>query len=418
MRFHGNNKIVRDETAASEISGNLIAMLGAFCLFLSAIEYMIPKPLPFFRIGLANLPLMLALDILPFPSFFILVCIKAFGQALITGTLFSYIFLFSITGTFLSALLMFFLRRSIGKDRITFIGIGTAGALVSNVSQLVLAYVFIFRESVRYIAPPFLLTGFVTGIVLGIFCEIFIQKSQWYKKCEGAVRRDEANREDAPENGESNHKTVVRFECAFTAKFYRDSFSANALFITGLFIMPALLFNPVTEYRIVQFLFFWFLAYLCGKKTNAVFTVLVIIFIIIFNLLIPYGRVLFSIGMFKITIGALEAGVHRAVTLQGLVMLSKAAIRQDLMIPGMFGKMLGESLRIFSELIGRKYRVTGKNIFTEIDNLLLELQGKEYKEIPSSEKSRTKLAGYIILAVIIIVSWVPFFAGTVLGIRG
>ena len=65
-----------------------IALLGAFCLFLSTIEYVIPKPLPFMRIGIANLPLMLALDIFPFRTFLVLTGIKVLGQALITGTLF------------------------------------------------------------------------------------------------------------------------------------------------------------------------------------------------------------------------------------------------------------------------------------------------------------------------------------------
>ena len=157
-----------------------IALLGAFCLFLSAVEYMIPKPLPFMRIGLANLPLMMALDIFSLPAFLLLICIKVIGQGLITGTLFSYIFLFSLTGTFLSALLMFLLRRIFGRERITLVGIGTAGAFVSNISQLALAHVFIFKENVRYIAPPFLAAGIVTGIVLGVFCEVFIRKSVWY----------------------------------------------------------------------------------------------------------------------------------------------------------------------------------------------------------------------------------------------
>jgi len=158
-----------------------IAMLGALCLFLSVIEYMIPKPLPFLRIGLANLPLMLALDIFPLSSFLILVCIKVAGQGLITGTLFSYVFLFSLTGTFLSALMMFLLRRIFGKERITFIGIGTAGAFISNISQLALAYFFIFKESVIFITPVFLIIGLITGVLLGVFCELFAGKSQWYK---------------------------------------------------------------------------------------------------------------------------------------------------------------------------------------------------------------------------------------------
>ena len=172
------------ETLPTLLPGNrkTIAMLGAFCLFLSTVEYMIPKPLPFMRIGIANLPLMLALDILPFPSFMVLAGIKILGQALITGTLFSYIFLFSLSGTVLSAVSMYALRCLLGKERVSFIGIGTVGAMISNVTQLALAWVFIFRDNARYIAPPFLAAGLVTGIVLGAFCELFTRRSQWYSK--------------------------------------------------------------------------------------------------------------------------------------------------------------------------------------------------------------------------------------------
>ena len=157
-----------------------LALLGAFCLFLSTIEYMIPKPMPFMRIGIANLPLMLALDIFPFHAFLVLAGIKVLGQALITGTLFSYIFLFSLTGTFLSAVSMYLLRRLLRSERISFIGIGITGAVVSNITQLALAWVFIFGNSARYIAPPFLTAGLVTGIALGVFCEVFTRRSMWY----------------------------------------------------------------------------------------------------------------------------------------------------------------------------------------------------------------------------------------------
>lgn len=157
-----------------------LALLGAFCMFLSTIEYMIPKPIPFMRIGIANLPLMLALDIFPFHIFFVLAAIKVLGQALITGTLFSYIFLFSLTGSFLSAASMFIVRRLLGSGRVSLIGIGTMGAMVSNVSQLAFAWVFIFGDSMRYIAPPFLAAGLVTGIALGVFCEVFTRRSRWY----------------------------------------------------------------------------------------------------------------------------------------------------------------------------------------------------------------------------------------------
>ena len=157
-----------------------LALLGAFCLFLSTIEYMIPKPLPFLRIGIANLPLMLALDIFPLPVFLVLAALKILGQALVTGTLFSYVFLFSLAGTMLSALSMFALRRLLGYKRLSFTGVGTLGAMVSNITQLVLARLFIFGTVVQYIAPPFLAAGVITGVGLGLFCELFTRRSQWY----------------------------------------------------------------------------------------------------------------------------------------------------------------------------------------------------------------------------------------------
>jgi heptaprenyl diphosphate synthase len=189
--------------------------------------------------------------------------------------------------------------------------------------------------------------------------------------------------------------------------FYESAFSAKALFLAGLVIMPALLFNPSTEYRVFQFLFFLFLVLLSGKKVNLILTILVIAGITAFNLIIPYGRVLFSIGAFKVTSGALTAGIHRAVTLEALVMLSRLSVRQDLKIPGAFGELLGESLRIFSVMTSRKYRVTAKTFFADIDSLLLELSEEE---IPGSDVqiTCTKLVGCFILAVVVVVSWLPW----------
>ena len=195
---------------------------------------------------------------------------------------------------------------------------------------------------------------------------------------------------------------------------YQELFTARALCIAGFIIMPALLFNPDTQFRIFQFLFFWLLAWLSGKKNNPFFTILVIIGIIAFNLVIPYGRVLFSLGVFRITSGALMTGIHRAVTLSGLVMLSRFTIRQDLKIPGFFGELIGESFRIFNLIMERKYRITfgsWKNVIAGIDRLMLDLSSANGEKNPSAvpvPEIRTKPAGFIILAVIAVLSWLPW----------
>ena len=191
-------------------------------------------------------------------------------------------------------------------------------------------------------------------------------------------------------------------------KFYNVIFSAKALFIAGLIIIPAVLFNPSAEYRCLQFLFFWLLALLCGKKTNPVFTILITIFIIAFNLIIPYGRVLYSIGDFKITSGALEAGIHRAVTLQALVMLSKLTIRNDLILPGAFGQLLSSSLRYFAVIIGKKHRINSKNLIASIDTLMLELNEEKFLSSDTAAK-KTKTIGYVLIVIVILLSWLPWF---------
>ena len=147
-------------------------------MFLSAIEYMIPKPIPFLRVGIANLPILVSLDLLPVPLLLLVVVLKVLGQGLIGGTLFSYVFLFSAVGSFASAFAMIALRKIFGKG-LSLVGVGVFGALFSNLTQVVLARVLIFGEGAWLIAPPFLALGTVTATVLGIFAERFVARSRW-----------------------------------------------------------------------------------------------------------------------------------------------------------------------------------------------------------------------------------------------
>ena len=156
-----------------------VTLLSAFCLFLSTIEWLIPKPLPFMRLGISNLPIILALDLLPVPMVLVLVLLKVLGQALISGTLVSYVFLFSIAGSLSSALVML-AARHLGKQAISFVGVSVFGAVASNLVQILLARVFIFGEGAWLIGPPFVAMGLMTGLLLGLFCEKFATASQWF----------------------------------------------------------------------------------------------------------------------------------------------------------------------------------------------------------------------------------------------
>jgi uncharacterized membrane protein len=291
------------------------AFLGALCLFLSMIEYMVPKPLPFIRVGLANLPLIVALG-MPFQAVAALAVLKVLGQAIVSGTLFSYVFLFSLCGTAASTAIMYTLRGLL-KLRISCIGLSVCGAFFSNAAQIILARFLVLGKSVVYIAPALLAFAIVSGFALGVFCELFTEKSRWYRRFMA---------EDA----------------------YRMVSSPS---------IPA-----------------------AGRKRKPRFLNACIVFvcIVLFHVWIPYGKVLFTIGTFPVTQGALLAGLRKACVLQGMVLFSRFAIRGTIQFPGFLGNLLTASftvLRQFGEmrpLFSGRFK-NQKNFIANLDGLLLGL---------------------------------------------
>ena len=166
----------------------ITAFLGALCLFLSAVEYLIPKPLPFFRLGLANLPLLLGLRFLKPADLFLVLILKVLGQGLINGTLASYVFLFSLSGSVVSVLVMNGVYR-IGGRYVGLVGVSLSGALASSLIQVVLAVSFVFGNTARVIAPLSIGSGIITGLIIGLFAEGFVSTSRWLKGIEKRYKK-------------------------------------------------------------------------------------------------------------------------------------------------------------------------------------------------------------------------------------
>jgi heptaprenyl diphosphate synthase len=153
-------------------------------LLLSAWENAIPKPVPFLRLGLANVPVMLGLSKLRLRNFLLLILLKVTAQGFVSGALFSYIFAFSVAGTLCSALVMRLLFAVFVHNRpsplVSYTGLSAAGSLANNGAQLILARHMLFGEGTRYIAPLLLFSGLITGVILGIFTQIFTERSRWF----------------------------------------------------------------------------------------------------------------------------------------------------------------------------------------------------------------------------------------------
>ena len=155
-----------------------LSLLAGCCIFLSLIEYIIPKPVPFMRLGIANIPIMISLIIFNPALTFILVLLKIAGQGIITGTLFSYVFIFSLCGSLAGGSAMIIAGKFYGKN-LSMTGISVLGALSSNLAQLAAARLLIFGESAIMIAPPVILAGTVSGEIIGLFADSFVSSSRW-----------------------------------------------------------------------------------------------------------------------------------------------------------------------------------------------------------------------------------------------
>lgn len=328
----------------------LVPVFGALCFFLSAVEFIIPKPLPFLRIGLANVPLLLALDILSFPAFLVLALIKILGQALISGTLFSYLVLFSAAGTIGAAFTMYLLH-GISKKILSLVGISIAGAFVSNTIQLCIGRFFIFGAGVWYMLPPFLCIGAASSLLLGMFCEQFKEESEWYAE-------------------------IVHSEAAFSIQLPKKTASRPQLFFRlgiGTLLMLFLFFMAGLAIKLVILAAALLLCIAEKQKIHWVPLIISTMGIMVCHALIPMGKELFSIMGFPITSEALQNGLEKAAILQAMIHISRWTVHIPLHIPGLFGKILEESLYIFNRLLEFKNRISPKNLITGLDELLLSI---------------------------------------------
>ena len=145
-----------------------LSFLSALAITLFVVENYIPKPLPFIKIGLANSILLLLIFQKKYFFSIIVGLAKVFIGNLLTGTLLTPGFLMSAFGTFFALLVMilfFYLPLGFG-----IIGISVIGAVVHNLTQLVVVrWVLINNDSIFLLIPVMLVLGLISGIISGYF---------------------------------------------------------------------------------------------------------------------------------------------------------------------------------------------------------------------------------------------------------
>lgn len=284
-----------------------IAYLGALSLLFSFAELFIPRILPFFRLGLANIPLILGLT-LDFRSYFLLILIKAIGNAYISGTLFSLFAILSIAQSAASGILMYALYHS--SIKLSIYSISALGALISALTQISIASLYAGKGTLSFM--PLMIALSLPSSILVAFI---------------------SNRIAIPEK--------------ITLEESESKKGMNALSIIALIASAgAVLLESSIELLSVSLILAFIFQKRMGRKIKLLPHIGTLIFMLISSTLTPSGRILFSLFSFPITDGALLTGLRGALRLSSCMALSQgfsATIRPS-------SSLLSRTLSLFSTM--------------------------------------------------------------------
>ncbi|MEG1255859.1 Gx transporter family protein [Clostridium sp.] len=155
-----------------DISNNIrkmiyISLLVAMSLVLHIFEGMIPVPFitPGAKLGLANIITVIALYTLSYKEAFLVLFLRILLSVMFGGSISRLIY--SLAGGILSYLFMVFIK-SIGKEKISIIGVSCVGAVFHNVGQLIAASLIVKTMGIMLYLPIMSIAGIGTGIFVGI----------------------------------------------------------------------------------------------------------------------------------------------------------------------------------------------------------------------------------------------------------
>lgn len=151
-------------------------MLSAYALALHGFESLLPTPIPWLRLGLANIITLTTLFLYGIQSAIMVTLIRVILASLFTGTFLGPAFILSLGGGVTSTLTMGIVLY-VSPRLFSTIGLSLIGALFHNIAQLFLAYfLFIQRiEAILLISPAIIFIGTLTGTVNGVVSDILIK---------------------------------------------------------------------------------------------------------------------------------------------------------------------------------------------------------------------------------------------------
>jgi heptaprenyl diphosphate synthase len=153
-----------------------LALFIAVAVSLHVAETLLPTPVPWFRLGLANIMTLAALYLYGGRAAWIVSLARVGIGALILGRLFSPGFWLALAGVILATSAMIMVYR-LADGRLSPVGVSALGAAGHALGQVLAARVLIIQhEAVWQILPLFLLFTIFSGVLTGWLAALLLEE--------------------------------------------------------------------------------------------------------------------------------------------------------------------------------------------------------------------------------------------------
>ena len=330
-----------------------IAYLGALSLFFSAVELFIPSLLPFFRIGLANIPVIAALG-LPFTDFLMLLLIKAIGTSYVSGTLFSPFFIMSLVQTIVSGTGMYLVKRAAGSASVY--SVSAFGALLSDIAQIAIASAYAGRGAFSLL-PLMLVLSLPASLITA------------------AV---------------SKRIEIPDIKAGFSAE-ESDNRPAMLLFLLSALALASVRSILPLAASAAGCLIFQRAA---GRRIRLLPHIMMLVFMTVSSVLTPSGEVLVRILSFPITEGSIADALSKSLMLSSSIALSQGFSR--IITPG--SGLTGQVLALFDALLESFHKQKGSIADKVQATLMSEMHEKQSRKRNNIPKfTSIAITGFLIV---------------------
>jgi heptaprenyl diphosphate synthase len=152
-----------------------MALFVALAVALHTLEYLLPSPAPWFRLGFANILTITALFLYGARAAWTVTLARIGIGSLLLGNLFSPGFLLSLSGGILATALMTAARKIFGR-MIGPVGVSALGALGHVVGQMLVAWLVLVRhDGLWRMFPFFLLFAVGAGVANGVAADLLLE---------------------------------------------------------------------------------------------------------------------------------------------------------------------------------------------------------------------------------------------------